>query len=509
VADWENAPDGWEDAPARRSIPKVIDYHPTVGLGETALTIGSGMAAQVAAGLAGLGQAATNAVGLTDTPAGDRVRRVSEAMTYQPRTAAGQKITEAVSLPFELLAKGADAAGGAVTDLTGSPAAGAAVNTGINSLPLMAGPVSRAVPGESAASIAARARQATAAEKMNAEVAAAREAGLVVPPSQANGGLTSRVVEGLSGEPKLSKLASKKNAPVINDMVKRDVGLPDDVPLSREALADVRKEAGKAYELVKSAGQVTTDAKYRADLDAIVKAYDTAAKDFSHRSENPFKKTLDGLRTNGFDAASGIEEVKLLRADADKAYRQGDKGLGRAFRDAAQAVDDQLDRHLNELSKVDNGNPDLARAVAEYRKARVVIAKTYLADKALNDSTGNINAIAYAKAKARDAKLTGEAKQVADFATAFPRSAQRVERIGSTGPSYMDVLLPLISKEAMLLGARPLAREALLSGPVQDSIMAPRTFGPSIPRRLQDLLDQRRTEAGLAGVAGMSAGNRQ
>lgn len=486
---------------------------PAAAVGETALQLGTGLAGSVAGGLSGLGNLATNALGLTDRNPADTVAKVSDALTYEPRTAPGRWMAEGVAKPLELYAHGADWAGRKATDAAtaiGLPApaaasVGTAVNTGIQAAPMALGPIAKAIPRESAAAVAARAKAAALAGPADAKLAAAREAGLVVPPGMANGGIVSRSIEGLSGEPKVAKLASKKNAPTINDLIRKDVGLPDDVPLSREALANVRKEAGEAYEFVKSTGRVATDARYQADLHSIVKSYDTAAKDFSHRSENPFQKTLDGLRVKEMDAASAVEEVKLLRADADKAYRTGDKQLGKAFKDAGQALDDQLDRHLRRVAIENGQDPAIATGVADYRAARQRIAKAYAADKALNDATGNIDAAVYAAAKKKNAPLSGKAKQVADFASAFPRAAQRVERVGATGPTYMDLLAAAVSKEALLAGARPLARSALLSSPVQNSVMAPRTFGRPMVRSLQDLLEQAGSEAGAVGV---SAGQR-
>jgi hypothetical protein len=71
-------------------------------------------------------------------------RGVQNRMTYEPRTSGGQAATEAVTYPFRKIGEAADWAGGQTTDLTGSPAAGAAVNTGIQAaIPLAA---SRAIP---------------------------------------------------------------------------------------------------------------------------------------------------------------------------------------------------------------------------------------------------------------------------------------------------------------------------------------------------------------------------
>ena len=113
---------------------KVLDRHPLFAAGETALALGTGAVAAPVAGLVGMAQGAKNAL-VPGLPAGERVREVLDAMTYKPRTEGGQKAAAAASYPFKLLAEGADEAGGYVADATGSPAAGAAVNTVIQAAP--------------------------------------------------------------------------------------------------------------------------------------------------------------------------------------------------------------------------------------------------------------------------------------------------------------------------------------------------------------------------------------
>ena len=122
-------------------LPAVVDYNPGVGIAETAMTLGSGMAGSVAGGIAGI--AGTVLPG-PEGQGADWTKRVSGGVTYQPRTKAGQKITGTVAYPFEKLAEGADYAGGAVADATGSPAAGAAVNTAIQTIPAAAVPIANA-----------------------------------------------------------------------------------------------------------------------------------------------------------------------------------------------------------------------------------------------------------------------------------------------------------------------------------------------------------------------------
>lgn len=102
---------------------------------EPNLTLLTGMAAAPIAGIAGLGSMGVNAVTGGDMDPGEVVRRVSSALTYEPGTEEGKKALEVVGYPFQKLAEGADAAGGYVTDKTGSPMLGTLANTAINLAP--------------------------------------------------------------------------------------------------------------------------------------------------------------------------------------------------------------------------------------------------------------------------------------------------------------------------------------------------------------------------------------
>jgi hypothetical protein len=107
------------------------------GLGEAAISLGSGMIAAPVAGIAGLGSIATKAAGMTEMPAGDVVRNVQSALTYQPRSALGEKLAGYAAWPFEKIAQGADYVGGRTTDVTGSPALGAGINAVLQFAPAL------------------------------------------------------------------------------------------------------------------------------------------------------------------------------------------------------------------------------------------------------------------------------------------------------------------------------------------------------------------------------------
>lgn len=121
-----------------------------VGATETAGNVGSSMVSMPASGLAGLmtnpispGGMAMNLYGKVtgkEVPtSAEVVEKVQNALTYQPRTAAGQLMTMGVTAPFNLLEKGADRAGDVVNQATGSPLAATATKTGIEGIPLLIG----------------------------------------------------------------------------------------------------------------------------------------------------------------------------------------------------------------------------------------------------------------------------------------------------------------------------------------------------------------------------------
>lgn len=159
-------PDGMSDEDITAAIqrnmreqrPKYLPSSPlTEGVSEAATNFATGAIAAPIAGLAGLGAMATNAMGMTDTPAADVVRGVQGALTYQPRTQAGQKTAGAIAYPFEKLAQGADYVGGKVAEVSDSPALGAGVNAAIQFLPsvLLAKGLKGRAPAEAQAAAAA------------------------------------------------------------------------------------------------------------------------------------------------------------------------------------------------------------------------------------------------------------------------------------------------------------------------------------------------------------------
>lgn len=127
-------------APAVKTMKAVGQVYP---LAETAANLITQGATLPVAGLAGLGAAASKAVGLTDAEPADVVHSVAGALTYQPVTDLGKHLTQAAMTPFELLTKGGAYAGDKVLDATGSPIAATAIDTAINAMPMAISPMKK------------------------------------------------------------------------------------------------------------------------------------------------------------------------------------------------------------------------------------------------------------------------------------------------------------------------------------------------------------------------------
>lgn len=463
--------------PAAPTLADAMRQTPMGQMGDTAASVASGAVAGPLSGLAGLAGAALPG---PEGQGADWVRKTQEALTFEPKTRLGKLVTSVLSYPGEKLAQLGDAAGTRTADAAG-PLAGAAVNTAIQAIPFALGGIaSKMGRGEVAAPVA-----------QDATVAAARDSGYVVPPTQANPSLVNKVLEGAAGKIKLGQTLSETNQPVSNRLVRETFGIPETEKLTPERLGEVRKEAGKAYQAVRDAGRVTPGESYTAALDALAEPYLNTSKDFPLAKKTDVLDVIDSMRVPSFDASSGVDQIRIMRGDADKAYAGRDKALGAAYRGVADALESAIDEHLTAV-----GAP--ADVLQNFRDARRTIAETYTVQKHLNAS-GNIDTQGLAR-ELKKKPLEGNLKTVAEFGANFPKAAQMPEKIGGVPMSPLDAGFALLSGVAgaaatgnaagAAMAAAPLGRlgvRKMLSSPgYQDAFVGAPTPGPTMAARLLD-----------------------
>lgn len=312
------------------------------------------------------------------------------------------------------------------------------------------------------------AQQAANAQK-DAAVQVATNAGYVIPPADVKPSFINEMLNGISGKIKTAQEASAKNQGVTNDLAKKSVGLTPNDALNINALNGIRKQAGQAYDAISNAGTITPGKAYNDALDAIVAPYLSAAKSFPNGKVSPVVSEIEALRTPAFDAADAVAKIKLLRSDADAAYASGVKDVGKSLKAGADALEQAIDDHLAAMGPT--------KALADFRAARQLIAKTYSVQKGLNDTTGDVAASALAAQLKKGAPLSGDLRTIAQVGQAFPKATQLLkEAPKAISPlDYATGAVTSIStgSPSMIgaLAARPAVRSLILSKPYQSTML--------------------------------------
>lgn len=307
-------------------------------------------------------------------------------------------------------------------------------------------------------------------EMVNA-INSARDVGYVIPPTQANPTMENRLLEGFSGKLTTAQNASAINSEVTNGVAAKALGLPAETKLTPELLSDIRKSASAASSDIAQTGSITPTKAYSEALDKLAETHLTASKGFPNAKASPVIDLVDSLRSPSFEASSALAKIRELRATADDAFRTGNTDIARASKGAAKALEDAVETHLQDI-----GNPEL---LGKFRDSRALMAKTYTVEKALNATTGTVDARKLGAMVNKGKPLTDELRQAGEFANRFPKANQTPEGMGSlpqTSPldwvaagglsTAFGNVLPMLGA-----GARPIARKMALSDMVQNRLI--------------------------------------
>jgi hypothetical protein len=347
------------------------------------------------------------------------------------------------------------------------------------------------IAGELASKTANALRGTKLSPQMETAVEEARKAGYTVPPTQAGGGIVNRMLEGLAGKASTLQEASVRNQEITNKLAVKSLGLPEDTILTPEVLKTVRSKAGQVYDDLSNTGIIVPNKSFGDALDKIGESAVKAEMNFPNATSKQVLEVVGSLRKDAFDAGSAISRIKQLRTEADMAYRAGNTELGNATKSAATALEDAVEGHLTQLKQPD--------ALNKFKEARQLIAKTYTVEKAMNKTTGTVDAKALATRLQQGKPMSGELKDIAQFAQAFPKAAQMPEKIGGTiGISPLDYTMAGLTggvsylggedtqgsamRAAIALGLRPAARKAVLSNRMQNNLV-PQQVAPAGPIR--------------------------
>ena len=454
--------------------------------------------------------------------------RAREALAL-PENRTGQAVSSALSIPGQIVSKGAEA----LSRATIGPQATEAIAP-------VAGAVADVAPLAGARLAGARA----AAPRPSAltprpQAVAARNAGYFLPPEEimAQPSQTARVLSGLSGKVKKQQSFSEINQENTNALARQAAGLPEGANLNKATFDNAKAETGKAYtELAKSVPRIAlaADPSFQRAVARVGVQEGALEQYFPSASRNPEIVSLRQDLLRNVTAPTDVvrRQIAELRFKASQNMRKRDDAqahqTGLAQRQAASVLEDAVERSIgygengvgafaryNQAQKrlqhaedvvagksremAPGGIPSakiglaaareslkqalgqvtpMAKAKAaellqSYRAARQRFAKLYDIENATNLATGDVLARRIAGLRNLGHPLTGEMAQIADTFDAFPKQMQSPSSFGrSEDYSLLDIVgagfaLPHHPVAAAAILGRSPARAALASPTMQ------------------------------------------
>lgn len=338
----------------------------------------------------------------------------------------------------------------------------------------------------------------------DATLRAAQEAGYAVPPSQAGAGIVGRVLEGVSGKAKTNQAMAVKNQNVTDRLARQALGLADDTPLTREALQAVRQEAYQTgYAPIRSMGEIVPDFTFKRHAQMLTSRADNAAKGFGDLAGDDLAPLAEGLsKVKSFTGDQAVDQIAIFRERASDLYAQGNKTLGKAYKQAASLIEEQVERQLSAMGK------DGAEALKGFRDARQRIAKAFSVESALVEGGGKVNAKVLGAALQKGKPLSGELETIGKFANNFrdvaavPQSGfsspiTALDAFGAAGMAGMGAGPLAVALPAARMGAR-----GLLTNPsFQRGFVGP-SYGPGAMTKLTPKMLEELERSGMAGLLG-------
>jgi hypothetical protein len=340
----------------------------------------------------------------------------------------------------------------------------------------------------------------------DAVLKASQDAGYVVPPDQAGANMASKLLYGVSGKMKTNQAMGAKNQNVTDSMARKAMGLADDAPITRDTMKAIRTDAIEGgYAPIRGLPEMPTDSAWLKQAGSLTSRADNASQAFGDLVKSDVAPLAKGLtEVRGFTGSQAVDQISIFRESASEAYAQGNKTLGKAYRKAAEMIEEQVERNLSGMGE------DGAAALKAFREARQTIAKTFDVEKALTDGGGRVNAKVFGAMLKKDKPLSGELRAIGEFANAFPDVAgvpksgwqapiTALDAFGAAGMAGMGAGPAAIALPAARMGAR-----GLLTNPAYQKAAVGPSYGPGAvtrltPKMLEEL--KRLSAGGMLGSA--------
>lgn len=372
-------------------------------------------------------------------------KKVAGQIQYQPRTQTGQEYTAGIAnalaqtglqgVPMNVLAdfqRGLTPAIQAGTDYARGAQAARATR----------------LAEQASAKDWARAPQIEAAQ-------AAQRLGVAINPAEANPNVKTKMLVGATGEAVVNAKAAKVNAPKWNDLARKDMGLPENTPLTPEAFEKARSAHSQPYDTIKQMGAMQAPDEVVGQLNGLkLDPLSTSSPEKAAKVNAVVDRTINQV-SQGLSGENVVGQIRGFRKDATRVLQNPnaspiDIDVAEAQLGIANALENLIESNI--------ANP---RALDEFRAARTAIAKTYDWERSTGVTTKQVDPAQIVKLAEKGKPLSGTLADVANVAGNFPE-------IASLSPARE----PLLYQRLRRGGAGGTVGFALGGGPVGAAIGA-------------------------------------
>ena len=360
---------------------------------------------------------------------------IANALTYQPRTTSGKFITQNILAP---IGGAIDATAGAgasalvdnpiTRDIAPSFANSDIAKSGVKEALLQSlnfigatapDKVKKAIESSNAGKLD-EINSAFNQPRIEAAKLAVDKYGLSLDPVVSNPNKMNTLRVTAAGQDHLLALIRRQNEPKVANILKTDIGIPENVPLTSKAVFDdVRNQAGVAKRQIQTMSGFADDGVSAANISALQPDALIGAKAASKKVSNLIGEANQVISSPNISGARLISEIENLRKNARDIYKGTDiKPTQRIVADTYMGIANELES-LIERNLQAKGNTQLLN---DFRDGRVRMAKAYSLESATDLNTGLVDPMKLAKMTARDNAITGAFADIGKIAGNFPES---------------------------------------------------------------------------------------
>lgn len=265
----------------------------------------------------------------------------------------------------------------------------------------------------------------------NQTVRAAQDAGMVFPPATTNPSTGNRLIENLAGKQQVQQHATITNRDAVNKAARTDLSLPGKGGISESEINGVQREANQHYEAIRQIGTVATgsDPSFVSKMQAALAKYTGAGRVLTRSGTSGLQQDVqDVLSHPHSDANDLVDTISVLRDRSKAAFKSGDAGIGAAYRQASNAIEDQLEKGA--MPPPEKLGPDGAlpqppqtsKLIEDFQAARRRLAIAHTVEDARNEGSGDINPQKLAGMLSNNVPLSGNLLTAAKAASLSPKA---------------------------------------------------------------------------------------